>query len=342
MMMCCCVGGSCYDDDDDAYEAPAFLIGSCLARFGSTCTHARTEHTLRSPPSPMRSWISFLALEGLAIICSVLWPWVHSIDVSKYQTKYTRVTNIGNDFNDLEEALRTKLLDTTKALHVTLDANAGSGKWIVPLRYHNGIYIGNSCDISSRSKWLCTRTTELILEGIPHPSKPSPNNLAILSGNDHSRLFWVAGAKLKIGHVVLEKGRSIYGGAALYILSNSIVNLFRVQLLRHTAKYAAAIYMEASGASSIINSTECTFKENLVEGGLQGGAIGIYGAGTNLVTFYNSTFTRNKFYGPGGKGQDIYKKSDSSILYDVVNRYVSKFLGTIEIFVTKDLTDIKN
>ena len=265
-------------------------------------------------------------IEGFVALFSILWPWVQSLDVSKYQTIYTRVTNIRNDFGDLEMALRTKLLDSTKALHVTLDANAGSGKWIVPLKYYNGIYIGNSCDGSSRSKWLCTLTTELILEGIQHHSKPSPNNLPIISGNDHSRLFWVAGGKLKIGHVVLEKGRSIYGGAALYILSNSIVNLFQVQLLRHTAKYAAAIYMEASGASSIINSTECTYKENLVQGGLQGGAIGIYGAGTNLVTLYNSTFTRNKFYAPNGRGQDVYKQSDSSILYDVVNRYVSKIL----------------
>ena len=80
------------------------------------------------------------------------------------------------------------------------------------------------------------------------------------------------------------------------------------------------MYMEASGDSSIINATQCTFKENLVLDGLQGGAVGIYGAGTNLVTLLNNIFTRNKFYAPNGLGQDVYKQSDSSILYDVDNK----------------------
>ena len=143
-----------------------------------TCTFlfqlVKTEPTLHSSSAPMRSLISILALEGLVFFCSILWPWVHSLDVSIYQTIYTKVTDIRNDFGDLEMALRMKLLDSTRALHLTLDANAGSGKWIVPLKYYNGIYIGNSCDSSSRAKWLCTLTTELILEGIPHHSKPSP------------------------------------------------------------------------------------------------------------------------------------------------------------------------
>ena len=150
--------------------------------------------------------------------------WVQSLDVSIYQTIYTRVTNIRNDFGDLEMALRTKLLDSTKALHLTLDANAGSGKWIVPLKYYNGIYIGNSCDGSSRSKWLCTLTTELILKVF----NITPNPLQQFADFAVTTIPGYSGSleeKLKMGHVVLEKGRSIYGGAALYILSNSIVNL---------------------------------------------------------------------------------------------------------------------
>jgi hypothetical protein len=239
------------------------------------------------------------------------------------ELSYTTVENIQNTFAELENGLKTHLLADTKVLKVKVDANVGNGKWVVPIKYHNGIYIGNSCDYGPRSTWLCTSVSNMIIEGIVHTTIPQPNNLPVISGNDHSRLFWIAGAKLKLSFVTLEKGRTIYGGSGLYILSQSIVDLFQVQFFKHTAKYAAALYMEASADSSIINVTQCTFKENLVNDGLQGGAVGIYGAGTNLVTLLNNVFSRNKFYAPNGKGQDVYKQSDSSILYDVANKYVS-------------------
>lgn len=234
---------------------------------------------------------------------------------------YTSVENIQNTFVDLENGLKTQLLTNTKALKLMLDANVGNGKWIVPIKYYNGIHIGNGCDHGPRSTWLCTNVNNMVIEGIAHTTIPQPNNLPVISGNDHSRLFWIAGARLQLSFVTLEKGRTIYGGSGMYILSQSIVDLFQVRFLKHTAKYAAALYMEASADSSIINATECTFKENLVNDGLQGGAIGIYGAGTNLVTLLHNVFTRNKFYAPNGKGQDVYKQSDSSILYDVANKY---------------------
>eukprot|EP00945_MAST-04E_sp_MAST-4E-sp1_P007190 g7190.t1 len=119
------------------------------------------------------------------------------------------------------------------------------------------------------------------------------------------------------------------GGGAVYILSGSRVNFLGMRFTRNTAKYAGAIYMESSARTNIVNMTNCTFRENFVTStnAEQGSAIGIYGAGTNLVTILDSRFTRNKFSSPGGLGQDVYKQSDSSTLYDVENVYDK--LGTV-------------
>ena len=245
----------------------------------------------------------------------------NSLTITPELARYTTITNIQSNFDDFKNAFQATLLPKTKVLKIKLNANIGSGKWIIPMQYYDGIHFGDGCDYSPRGTWLCTNVNEIEIEGIPHLTKPYPGNVPIISGNDHSRIFWVAGAKLKVSNIIVEKGRTIYGGSGIYVLSKSIVNLYQIQFLKHTAKYASALYMEASGDSSIINATQCTFKENLVLDGLQGGAVGIYGAGTNLVTLLNNIFTRNKFYAPNGLGQDVYKQSDSSILYDVDNTY---------------------
>ncbi len=77
------------------------------------------------------------------------------------------------------------------------------------MQYYDGIHFGDGCDYSPRGTWLCTNVNEIEIEGIPHLTKPYPANVPIISGNDHSRIFWVAGAKLKVSNIIVEKGEDV-------------------------------------------------------------------------------------------------------------------------------------
>jgi hypothetical protein len=238
----------------------------------------------------------------------------------------TVVTGVVGAWDSLADALHTRLRPGTGILRIELDANVGSGVWTVPHQFYDGIYIGESCNIHRH--WFCTRTDaqQLTITGLRHAATAAP---PVISGGDAARLFWVVGANFTAHNVEFTKGRAVRGGGAVYILSGSRVNFLGMRFTRNTAKYAGAIYMESSARTNIVNMTNCTFRENFVTStnAEQGSAIGIYGAGTNLVTILDSRFTRNKFSSPGGLGQDVYKQSDSSTLYDVENVYDK--LGTV-------------
>jgi hypothetical protein len=231
----------------------------------------------------------------------------------------TIIGNVGIGWESLAEALSSPLMLSTSKLRVIVNANTGNGVWTVPYAYYNGIYVGHGCD--ERKNWFCIRgTTNLILDGISQFLN-GKEILPKISGGDAARLFWIAGGEFSARKIEFTEGRAVRGGGSIYIISGSFVNLFQSHFTRSTAKYSAAIYMLASMTANYVNMTECIFKENLVHAALEGGALGIYGDGTNFVTVIKSVFSTNKFTSPGGRGQDIFKQSDSSVLFDVSNTY---------------------
>ena len=58
----------------------------------------------------------------------------NSLTITPELARYTTITNIQSNFDDFKNAFQATLLPKTKVLKIKLNANIGSGKWIIPIQ----------------------------------------------------------------------------------------------------------------------------------------------------------------------------------------------------------------